>query len=266
MIPSDIYFQIFPTSPPDRLTTGSYYTTYYVQRRMKSYALLAALATVLLVAREASASGSLSGRTLIFAQETLSIGKDRNGRPDYCEITRQHTACNGDKVYGDIFLFNPESFSQVSLRASGFRSQLRQGAEQRPHPVRDRRDHVHPQLAEVAAGEREREEGKAGTAAGRRRHGANGEQLITYKASGSRSEKALVAEFGQYRILIGHAYSRNRKEGSRYLSCGYFPIRFQFPIVLCRQTTINRSFSQIEETAPIVRELWLSHFTPAAMT
>ena len=42
---------------------------------------------------EAESSGSLSSSSLL-AQNVLSIPKDRDGDPDYCFITRQHTACN----------------------------------------------------------------------------------------------------------------------------------------------------------------------------
>ena len=40
----------------------------------------------------ASSAGSLSSSGL--ASQAISIPKDRDGDPDYCFITKQHTACN----------------------------------------------------------------------------------------------------------------------------------------------------------------------------
>lgn len=66
----------------------------HIAAKMK---FLAPLALLFLHSAAASDSLSLSSGPR-FSKNTLSIGRDSSGRPDYCEITRSHTACNAKKV------------------------------------------------------------------------------------------------------------------------------------------------------------------------
>ncbi|TRY68227.1 hypothetical protein TCAL_05216 [Tigriopus californicus] len=105
---------------------------------MLSYSPALCLLSILIASfSPAQGSGSLSGFST--GSQTLSLPKDRNGNPDYCFITKAHTACNAKgygakctRVLGDgVSKFEKAEIMRVH---NEFRAKLANGLEKRGRP------------------------------------------------------------------------------------------------------------------------------------
>ncbi len=153
--------------------------------------MLVVLMTLLSPAALVLASDSLSVGRGFTAQNSLSLPRDSSGRPDYCVITKAHTACNLKKVGNrhvgigleEKMKKKPTSFS--SLSSSGFRCPVRRhGALERREHGGEGRDRPSAQRVAGASCQRPREERTTRAAAAGGRHGTNG-KCTTSGASAS---------------------------------------------------------------------------------